>query len=414
MVIDGGWSAQHTDQWGRAVPFVPDWPSSAGGKGFGPLADWTHGLGLKIGVWHIRGALNSTVAAKLPIKGAAGVTVDQIVWDPARCPTDQEKWCRCTWCKQYVGINSAHPAAQPYYDSLVELYAEWKIDLLKWDCLYEWGAGYSAEEELVLSAVRRSQQPFVLSLSPGGGMRTEDCNRVAEGRRATMYRVTGDFHASPAWPGAQTQFGLAEHVFVVGNISRYFGANNTWPDLDMMDLGKDSIWDGTPTARLHAAIWMLSKSPLMFAGRLPASDVTLNLIANSLALDIHSTSMDMKVGYQGDCACRPTPSQSQYACQPINAPGAPPCVAVWWSSMPNPSCRAIGVFNIGNSSAPALDIKFADVGLKATAWNVTNVYDSKSVWTTGSGFTLSIPAQGGELLLISPGKAQACARPMGL
>ena len=71
-----------------------------------------------------------------------------------------------------------------------------------------------------------------------------------------MYRVTGDFHAEPAWVGAQTSAGLAEHAFVSANLSKVQGVKNTWADLDMMDLGVDSPWHGTPTARLHATIWV--------------------------------------------------------------------------------------------------------------------------------------------------------------
>ena len=37
IVIDGGWS-DHADEYGRPLPREADWPSSAGGKGFAPLA----------------------------------------------------------------------------------------------------------------------------------------------------------------------------------------------------------------------------------------------------------------------------------------------------------------------------------------------------------------------------------------
>merc|ERR1712159_799480 len=100
--------------------------------------------------------------------------------------------------------------------------------------------------------------------------------------------------------------------------------------------GRYSPWHNTPTARLHAALWMMAKSPLMFAGRLPASAQTLNLVANPLALDIHAFSSGMTPSYQGDCSCRPFPDQNEFACHPYNLPGRPACVAVWVSRMPNP------------------------------------------------------------------------------
>lgn len=54
IVIDGGWSADLIDAYGRPIPNPELWPSAAGGGGFAPLAAWTHGLGLKFGVWTLR------------------------------------------------------------------------------------------------------------------------------------------------------------------------------------------------------------------------------------------------------------------------------------------------------------------------------------------------------------------------
>ena len=91
-------------------------------------------------------------------------------------------------------------------------------------------------------------------------MKETDAAWVAAGQRATFYRVTNDFHANE--PNA-----LTEHAFVAGNLSSKFsGLNNTYLDLDIMDLGVDSPYHGTPAARLHAAVWMMSRSALMLAG----------------------------------------------------------------------------------------------------------------------------------------------------
>eukprot|EP01047_Picozoa_sp_COSAG01_P054389 COSAG01_NODE_5939_length_3941_cov_35.353462_1_plen_211_part_00 len=50
IVIDGGWAGSTIDAHGRPAPDLWRWPSSRGGLGFKPLADWTHSLGLKFGV----------------------------------------------------------------------------------------------------------------------------------------------------------------------------------------------------------------------------------------------------------------------------------------------------------------------------------------------------------------------------
>ena len=48
IVIDGGWH-QPIGPNGFPMPDPERWPSAYGGKGFKPLADWTHSLGLKFG-----------------------------------------------------------------------------------------------------------------------------------------------------------------------------------------------------------------------------------------------------------------------------------------------------------------------------------------------------------------------------
>eukprot|EP01047_Picozoa_sp_COSAG01_P054390 COSAG01_NODE_5939_length_3941_cov_35.353462_2_plen_161_part_00 len=76
-----------------------------------------------------------------------------------------------TWDKEGQGLDPSHPAAQSYYDSLVSMYADWGVDFIKWDCMYDWSAAtYAPEAVLAVRAVQKVQRPIVLSWSPGGGM----------------------------------------------------------------------------------------------------------------------------------------------------------------------------------------------------------------------------------------------------
>jgi alpha-galactosidase len=43
------------DEYGRLIPAVNRFPSSADGRGFRPLADYIHGLGLRFGIHIMRG-----------------------------------------------------------------------------------------------------------------------------------------------------------------------------------------------------------------------------------------------------------------------------------------------------------------------------------------------------------------------
>ena len=41
------------------------------------------------------------------------------------------QWCNCSWDTQSVGLDPSKPGAQQYYNSLIELYAEWGVDFIK-------------------------------------------------------------------------------------------------------------------------------------------------------------------------------------------------------------------------------------------------------------------------------------------
>ncbi len=57
------------DEYGRQLPDPDRFPSSAGGRGFKPLADAVHALGLKLGVHMMRGIPRLAVDRDLPVFG---------------------------------------------------------------------------------------------------------------------------------------------------------------------------------------------------------------------------------------------------------------------------------------------------------------------------------------------------------
>jgi alpha-galactosidase len=59
------------------TPIAQHYPSTSGSASFKPVADYLHGLGLKFGVWIMRGIPRKAVEQKLPIKGTT-FTADQI------------------------------------------------------------------------------------------------------------------------------------------------------------------------------------------------------------------------------------------------------------------------------------------------------------------------------------------------
>jgi hypothetical protein len=78
VVIDEGWFLQHPElpagrqdptlsDDGRTMPAVDRFPSAEGGKGFRPLADWVHSLGLKFGIHIVRGIPRASQAPTSPL-----------------------------------------------------------------------------------------------------------------------------------------------------------------------------------------------------------------------------------------------------------------------------------------------------------------------------------------------------------
>ena len=81
-------------------------------------------MGLKWGIHIMRGVPKVAVYNKCPILGTP-YTCDQI------SKTDT----LCTWLNDNYSIDCTKPGAQEYYNSIINMYAEWGIDFLKVDDL---------------------------------------------------------------------------------------------------------------------------------------------------------------------------------------------------------------------------------------------------------------------------------------
>ena len=110
------------DAYSRLVPSTSAFPSSGGGKGFKPLADYVHGKGLKFGIHIMRGIPKVAADQNMPILGTrvkAGAIAD--------------KENLCPWWEHMYGVAPSKDGAQQYYNSILELYAQWGVDFIKAD-----------------------------------------------------------------------------------------------------------------------------------------------------------------------------------------------------------------------------------------------------------------------------------------
>ncbi len=267
------------DEWGRYIPAPNRFPSSKDGAGFKPLADYVHNLGLKFGIHIMRGIPKVAVQKKLPVKGTDGITADMIANNDSTC----------TWLRDNMKVDWRKPGAQEYYNSIFDLYAGWGVDFIKIDDLSR--PYHTAEVEMIRKAIDQCGRPIVLSISPGETP-IEKVDHVMS--HANMWRTVDDFWDN--WSQLNYQFGIC------AKWAPYI-APGTWPDADMLPLGKISIrgergserfTNFTPEEQYTMMnLWTIFKSPLMFGGDLPQNDEATNtLLTNRDVLYMHSHSVE--------------------------------------------------------------------------------------------------------------------------
>lgn len=274
----------------RLMPAENRFPSAANGAGFKPLATYIHSLGLKFGIHIMRGIPRQAVHRDCSVADgkfrAREIAANNI----------------CPWNTDMYGVDMTKPGAQDYYDSLIELYADWGVDLLKVDdiCDSQLYGMHRAEIEALRQAIDQVGRPIVLSLSPGPASLE---NGAFLQQHANMWRLTNDFWDT--WAQLKGMFAIAAKWALLvrpGN----------WPDCDMLPLGairQRSVDGGTnlPSTRFTVAeqrtmltLWSMMRSSLFLGGDLTKSGSELALIKNPNLLAIHREIEDAHQAYRDE------------------------------------------------------------------------------------------------------------------
>lgn len=272
-----------TDEYSRLIPAVNRFPSCEGGKGFKPIADKIHAMGLKFGIHIMRGIPRQAVHNNTAIKGT-NVTARQIAKQFSLCP----------WNTDMYGVNPKADGAREYYQSIFDLYASWGVDFIKCDdiCNTEFNKQnpYSAKDEieLIRSCIDNCGRDMVLSLSPGPAP-LEYAAHLSE--NANMWRLTGDFWDN--WDKLKAMFERTSKWYP-------FVKEGCWPDCDMLPLGrlaKNASYEGgrdrytlfTKDEQVTLMnLWCIFRSPLMLGGELnDNTEWDLNLITNDEVLFVN-------------------------------------------------------------------------------------------------------------------------------
>ncbi len=265
------------DGYGRLLPAENRFPSAAGGKGFAPLAEYVHSLGLKFGIHIMRGMPRMAAHRNLPI------------WNsPFHAREVADPNSICVWNPDMYGLKceSMEAGARAYYDSIFALYAEWGVDFVKVDDIAREYPHCKREIELISEAVRGCGRDMVLSLSPGPAPldRAEHLKKYAN-----MWRITDDF-----WDDWRLLYAMFERA---EKWCTHSGPGH-WPDADMLPVGAlrqcTDTGDWTRFTQEEQvtmmSLWCMMRAPLIAGGDLPKNDVfTLKLLTNRDVLEIETT-----------------------------------------------------------------------------------------------------------------------------
>lgn len=349
------------DQYGRLIPAENRFPSSAGGLGFKPLADYVHGLGLKFGIHIMRGIPRRAVQANLPVYGSR-----------AHAAEIADVHSTCPWNTDMYGVDVSRPGGQDYYDSLLQLYAAWGVDYIKADDIAR--PVHRDEIAALHRAIAKTGREIVLSLSPGPAG-VKDLAFFQE--NANMWRISDDFWDN--WESLKQMFLL---LSVWGGAGRPGG----WPDADMLPLGRIGLRAERGEPRMThftpdeqqtvMSLWSIAQSPLMFGGDLPSNDeFTLSLLTNDEVLAVDQSGAH---GY------------------PFQQSG--PRVA-WTAEPADGKGRYLGVFNTGDRPG-AIHVDWGALKLPARCV-LRDLWQKKDVGTVDGGYTFRLAPHASGLFRVS-------------
>jgi len=346
------------DAWGRLLPAPNRFPSAVGGAGFRPLADFVHGLGLRLGIHLMRGVPRLAADRNLPIFGSHH-----------RCGDIADRVNICPWNSDMYGVDMSKPGAQAWYDSVFALIASWGVDFVKVDDISRPYHRNAPEIEAVRRAIDGCGRPMLLSLSPGETP-LDAADHVAA--HANMWRISDDFWDE--WPLLVAQFtrlaNWAPH--------RRAGA---WPDADMLPLGRLALGERrtrfTPDEqRTMMSLWAIARSPLIMGGDLRALDAeTLALLTNDAIIAVDQHSRDGRQVHRDERQI------------------------VWTARDSRSNDFYVALFNLGEE-ADEVGIALDTLGISGRV-SVTDLWEGRALGPHRSRFAARIPRHGAGLFRLT-------------
>ena len=346
------------DEYSRLIPAENRFPSSAGGKGFAPLAEYVHSLGLKFGIHIMRGIPRQAVHRNTPIKGT-DVTARQVAKTNSIC----------MWNTDMYGVDPEKKGAYEYYKSIFELYASWGVDFIKCDDIAREMPACETELKLLSDALRASGD-MVLSLSPGPAL-IEYAEMYKQ--YSNMWRITDDF-----WD----DWKLLYNMFERAQVWSIHTGTQCYPDADMLPIGPlRQDYDKNDRTRFTQdeqitmlTLWSIFRSPLFIGGEMTGfDDFTMSLITNEDILTMHKNARHSHQVWRRD----------------IDG-----CEIILWAAQNTEGGTYIAVFNAGDKPA-RVTIDPEDAGFAGS-------FAAKELWSGEMCGEISadIPSHGAKAYLL--------------
>ncbi len=207
-----------------------------------------------------------------------------------------------------------------------------------------------AEIKALSKAIKKSGRAMLLSISPGPAPVSE----VAFFQKyAQMWRISDDFWDD--WKLLRQQFEFTHEW------APFVGVNNTWPDADMLPIGRLRITTkevaGSPSKFTHdeqqtmMTLWSIFRSPLIMGGDLPTlDDFTLSLLTNPEVLAVN----------QGSRGGHPSFSKGN--------------IVAWIAEQPSShGSYYVAVFNIGDVEQ-TVNLNWKDIGVDLSEAKVRDLW----------------------------------------
>ncbi len=351
------------DEYGRVIPAPNRFPSATNGKGFAPLAEYIHSLGLKFGIHIMRGIPRQAVHNNLPILGT-----DTTARSIAKTASI------CAWNTDMYGVDPKKYGSKEYYDSIFALYASWGVDFIKCDDICR-ELPHEEEELIMLSkALHECGRDMILSLSPGPAL-LEKAELYKE--ISNMWRITDDFWDD--WKLLYNMFERAEKWSI------HAGAGH-WPDADMLPIGPirqcynpDNTTQFTKDEQITMmTLWTIMRSPLMLGCEMTKMDgFTKGLLTNENILNMY------KNARHSHQLMRRSDGNTEYV--------------VWIAASQQSADTYIALFNLSDHEAE-ITLQTADAELPDTV-NATELWSNRTQ-TFHEDICATIPAHGAVAYLI--------------